>query len=55
MASTSNIVSKSNTFNKERNKRRKGAVAVSKKDNNKKSAKPKPASSKVDDCFSSDG
>ena len=54
MSSTSNILSKSNTDNKERNKRRKGAGAVSKKDNNKKYAKPKPASSKTDARFSSD-
>ena len=33
---------KSITVNKEMNKRRKGSGAVSKKDNKKKSAKPKP-------------
>ena len=47
MASTSNMLSKSNTVNKERNKISKCTRAVSKKDNMKKSAKPKPASSKT--------
>ena len=41
----SNTLSKSNTVNKESIKRRKGAVAMSKKDSNRKFAKPKPASS----------
>ena len=55
MASTSNMLSKYNNVNTETNKRRKCDGAVSKKDNKKKSAKPKPASSKVDESSSSDG
>ena len=47
MASMSFFLSKYDTVNKEKNKRIKGAGAVSKKDNKKKSAKPKPASSKI--------
>ena len=43
MSSTSNILSKYNTMDKLRDKRRKGAGAVSKKDNKKKSAKTNPA------------
>ena len=41
------FLSKYNTVNKEKNKRRQGAGAVSKKDNKKKNAKPKPESSKI--------
>ena len=40
MASTPNTLSKSNTVNKERNKIRKAAGSVNKKDNNKKLQKP---------------
>ena len=40
MASTPNTLSKFNTVNKERNKRRKGAGAVNKKDNKKKLQNP---------------
>ena len=42
ISSTSNMLSKSNSANKERNKRCKGAGAVRKKDKKKKAAKPKP-------------
>ena len=55
MASKSKKLSKSNTVNKEMNKRRKGAGAVSNKYNKKKSAKPKSASSKTDEFASFDG
>ena len=55
MAPTSNMLSNCNTFNKERNKRMKGYCAVSKKDNKKKAAKTKPASSHTDEFSSSDG
>ena len=49
------MLSKSNTVNKERNKIRKGAGAVSKKNNKKKSSKPKPSSNHTDDVSSLDG
>ena len=55
MSSTLNNLSKSFTVNKERNKRRKGSGYVSKKDNKKKAAKPKPASSQKDVVSSLDG
>ena len=48
-------MSKSNTVNKERNKIRKGAGAVSTKYNKKKAAKPKSSSSKTYEFSSSDG
>ena len=55
MSSTSNMLSKSNNVKKESNKIRKGAGDVSKKDNNKKAAKPKPSSSQKYKVSSSDG
>ena len=55
IALTSNKLSKYNNVNKERNKRKKGVGAVSKKDNKKKCVKPKPASSQTDAFSSSDG
>ena len=50
-----NELSKSNTVNKEGNTIRKGAGAMSKKDNKKKSAKPNTASRQTDEFSSSDG
>ena len=55
MASTSNMLSKYNNVNTETNKRRKCDGAVSKKDNKKKSAKPKPASSQTYEFSSLNG
>ena len=53
MASTSNILSKSNMVNKESNERRKGACDVSKKDNKKKYARYRPSSSQTYEFSSS--
>ena len=54
MASASNTFSKSNNFNKELNKRRKGAGDVRKKYNKETFAKSKPALSQTDEFSSSD-
>ena len=49
------MLSKSNTVNNKRNKIRKGAGAVSKKNNKKKSSKPNPESSQTDEFSYSGG